>query len=121
MHHGDVHNKLRSVTNDWFKPAVVRHRQPTIESIADEFIDKMAAGRALRLRPDVAQPFTIRVIMSIFRVPRATSPHAVAHPGHLPAPAGSPEYLEDFDPLAAITVAINRFEEYFDAQRRAAR
>ena len=49
--HGDVHNKLRSVTNDWFKPAAVRHLQPTIESIADEFVAatlKHAVNRGAR-------------------------------------------------------------------------
>ena len=114
--HGDVHNKLRSVTNDWFKPAAVRHLQPTIESIADEFVDKMAAmdGRC-DFAADVAQPFTIRVIMSIFGVPQSDEPLMLSLTQGLFG-AADPEYLGDFsDPLAAITSSINRFEEYFDA------
>ena len=64
---------------------------------------------------DVAQPFTIRVIMSIFGVPQSDEPLMLSLTQGLFG-AADPEYLGDFsDPLAAITSSINRFEEYFDA------
>src|SRR5918999_6520325 len=36
-----AHTVHRQVTNDWFKPAAVGHRQPRIDAIAEQFIDRM--------------------------------------------------------------------------------
>ncbi len=113
--HGDVHSKLRAVTNDWFKPAAVKHLQPAIDDIADEFVQKMVQmdGRC-DFAADVAVPFTIRVIMSIFGVPQSDEALMLSLTQGLFG-AADPEYLGDFsDPLAAITSSINTFEEYFD-------
>ena len=38
---GTVHRGHRAVTNDWFKPAAVRHRQPRIDELADLFVDRI--------------------------------------------------------------------------------
>jgi len=113
--HGDVHSKLRAVTNDWFKPAAVKHLQSAIDDIADEFVQKMVQmdGRC-DFAADVAVPFTIRVIMSIFGVPQSDEALMLSLTQGLFG-AADPEYLGDFsDPLAAITSSINTFEEYFD-------
>jgi len=70
--HGDVHQKYRQVTNDWFKPAAVRGLQPTIDEIADEYADKLRdLGGSCDFAADIAVPFTLRVIMSIFGVPQS--------------------------------------------------
>jgi len=121
--HGDIHQKYRQVTNDWFKPAAVRHLQPTIEQIADEYVallDEM--GGECDLAADLAVPFTIRVIMSIFGVPREDEGFMLELTQGLFG-AADPEYLGDFsDPMSLITSTINRFETYFDeltAARRA--
>src|SRR5690349_15220259 len=37
---GKKHRDHRQVTNDWFKPAVVKHRQPRIDELADLFVEK---------------------------------------------------------------------------------
>ncbi len=113
--HGDVHSKLRAVTNDWFKPAAVKHLQSAIDDIADEFVQKMVQmdGRC-DFAADVAVPFTIRVIMSIFCVPRSDEALMLSLTQGLFG-AADPEYLGDFsDPLAAITSSINTFVEFFD-------
>jgi cytochrome P450 len=112
--HGDVHNKLRAVTNDWFKPAAVTRLQPAIDRIADEYVDKMAEmGGRCDFAADVAVPFTIRVIMSIFGVPPSDEPLMLQLTQGLFG-AADPEYLGDFsDPLTLITSTINTFEEYF--------
>ena len=121
--HGDVHNKLRAVTSDWFKPAAVKQLQPAIDAIADEYVDRMASfGGRCDFASDVAVPFTLRVIMSIFGVPQDDEALMLSLTQGLFG-AADPEFLGDFsDPLAAITSSINTFEEYFDrltAQRQA--
>lgn len=113
--HGDVHNKLRAVTSDWFKPAAVKHLQPAIDAIAEEYVERMAdLGGTCDFAADVAVPFTLRVIMSIFGVPQSDEALMLSLTQGLFG-AGDPEFLGDFsDPLAAITSSINTFEEYFD-------
>ena len=113
--HGDIHQKYRQVTNEWFKPAAVRHLQPEIERIADEFVDRMGElGGTCDYAADVAVPFTIRVIMRIFGVPEEDEPLMLELTQGLFG-AADPEYLGDFtDPLALITNTIRKFEAYFD-------
>lgn len=121
--HGDIHQKYRQVTNDWFKPAAVRHLQPAIEQIADEYADRLVElGGECDLAADLAVPFTLRVIMTIFGVPPEDEPFMLELTQGMFG-AADPEYLGDFsDPLALISSTINRFEAYFDqltADRRA--
>lgn len=120
--HGDIHNKLRQVTNDWFKPAAVRRLQPAIDAIADDYVRKLEEmGGTCDFAADIAVPFTIRVIMSIFGVPPSDEPLMLSLTQGLFG-AADPEYLGDFsDPLALITSTINTFEEYFDALAAARR
>jgi len=120
--HGDIHNKLRQVTNDWFKPAAVRRLQPAIDAIADDYVRVLEdLGGTCDFATDIAVPFTIRVIMSIFGVPPSDEPLMLSLTQGLFG-AADPEYLGDFsDPLALITSTINTFEEYFDALAAARR
>lgn len=67
---GRDHHVHRQVTNDWFKPAATNRWQQRIEEIADEFIAKMRdLNGECDFAVDVAQPFTLRVIMEIYGVP----------------------------------------------------
>lgn len=121
--HGEVHNKYRAVTNDWFKPAAVKNLQAAIDDIADEFADRLVTldGRC-DFATDVAVPFTIRVIMSIFGVPERDERTMLELTQGLFG-AADPEYLGDFsDPYELVTSNIKKFEAYFDqltADRRA--
>lgn len=121
--HGEVHDKYRHVTNDWFKPAAVKRLQPAIDAIADEFVEKLVAldGRC-DFAADIAVPFTLRVIMRIFGVPEADEPLMLSLTQGLFG-AADPEFLGDFsDPFDLVTTTIRRFEAYFDelaADRRA--
>jgi cytochrome P450 len=121
--HGDAHQKLRNVTNDWFKPAAVKRLQPTIDSIAEEYADLLVEmGGECDLATDLAVPFTLRVIMSIFGVPESDERFMLELTQGLFG-AADPEYLGDFsDPLASVQNSIRKFESYFDeltAARRA--
>jgi len=121
--HGDTHQKLRNITNDWFRPAAVKKLQPTIESIADEYVEKLVdMGGECDLAADLAVPFTLRVIMSIFGVPE-TDERLMLELTQGMFGAADPEFMGDFaDPLASVTNSINKFESYFDeltASRRA--
>lgn len=67
---GANHTKHRQVTNDWFKPAAVKHRQPRIDELADLYVERMRElGGECDFAKDIAQPYTLRVIMDIYGVP----------------------------------------------------
>ena len=114
--HGPVHQKHRQVTNDWFKPAAVRRLQTSIDEIAEEFADRLTdLGGTCDLAADIIVPFTLRVIMGIYGVPRSDEALMLELTQGLFG-AADPEYLGDLsDPLALVTQTIARFTEYFDA------
>jgi cytochrome P450 len=69
---GTEHRGHRKVTSDWFKPAAVAVRQDRIDQIADRFIEQMREfGGECDFACDVAQPFTLRVIMDMYGVPES--------------------------------------------------
>ncbi len=121
--HGAEHDKYRKVTNDWFKPASVRHLQPAIERIADEYIAKLAdMGGECDFAQDLAVPFTIHVIMTIFGVPESDERLMMELTQGLFGAADA-EYLGDFEsPADLVGNTLGKFQEYFDrltADRRA--
>jgi cytochrome P450 len=120
---GVEHRDHRHVTNDWFKPAAVKRRQPQIDAIADEFADRLVEyGGRCDFARDIAAPYTLRVIMSIFGVPQSDEGTMLELTQGLFG-AADPEYLGDLsDPLELLTSTINRFDDYFEAlaaERRA--
>ena len=114
--HGAVHDKYRKVTNDWFKPAAVKKLQPMIERIADEYVDRLAElDGECDFAQDLAVPFTIHVIMSIYGVPESDEQLMLELTQGLFG-AGDPEYLGDFaDPAELLMQTIGKFRSYFDA------
>ena len=121
--HGSEHDKYRKVTNDWFKPAAVKNLQGAIEQIADEYVEKLAdMGGECDFAQDLAVPFTIRVIMTIFGVPRSDERFMMELTQGLFGAADA-EYLGDFtDPLELVGSTIAKFKDYFEAltaERRA--
>ncbi|MBL8774333.1 MAG: cytochrome P450 [Acidimicrobiales bacterium] len=112
--HGDEHQKYRQVTNDWFKPAAVSRLQPAIDKIADEYADRLAdLGGSCDLAQDLAVPFTLHVIMTIFGVPEQDEAMMLRLTQGIFG-AGDPEYLGDFsDPMAFLTDTLDTFTEYF--------
>lgn len=113
---GDEHRDHRKVTNEWFKPAAVRHRQASIEEIADQYVDLMVElGGECDFAQDVAVPYTLRVIMSIFGVPPEDEPIMLRLTQGIFG-AADPEYLGDLsDPMTLGTNAIAEFGAYFGA------
>lgn len=113
---GDTHRDHRKVTNDWFKPAAVRHRQDDIDAIADRYVEKMAElGGECDFAQDIAVPYTLRVIMSIFGVPESDEPTMLRLTQGIFG-AADPEYLGDLSSPAELGVkAIAEFGDYFGA------
>lgn len=113
---GTEHRDHRNVANDWFKPAAVRHRQGDIDAIADEFVAKMAdLGGECDFAQDIAVPYTLRVIMSIFGVPVEDEPVMLRLTQGIFG-AADPEYLGDLGSPAELgTKAIGEFGDYFGA------
>ncbi|MDZ7733228.1 MAG: cytochrome P450 [Acidimicrobiia bacterium] len=112
---GEEHRKHRKVTNDWFKPAAVKKRQPRIDELADEFVQKMRdLGGSCDFAQDVAQPFTLRVIMDIYGVPEEDEPLMLELTQGIFG-AADPEYLGDAsDPQARVVSSVMRFIQYFN-------
>lgn len=120
---GEEHREHREVANSWFRPRAVAQRQAAIDRIADEFVEKFRElGGRCDFARDIAVPFTLRVIMSIFGVPEEDESTMLRLTQGLFG-AADPEYLGDLsDPFAMITKTIAEFEDYFNglaAERRA--
>ena len=113
---GQDHTDHRKVTNDWFKPAAVKHRQPRIDALADLFIDKLRdMGGQCDFARDIAQPYTLRVIMDIYGVPEADEPLMLELTQGLFGSA-DPEFMGDAkDANSQLIASIMRFVEYFNA------
>ena len=112
---GQDHRDHRQVTNDWFKPASVKQRQPRIEAIADLFVEKMRSmGGKCDFASDIAQPFTLRVIMDIYGVPEEDEPLMLELTQGLFG-AADPEFLGDAaDPEARLIESVMKFIAYFN-------
>lgn len=113
---GTEHRDHRNVANDWFKPAAVRHRQGDIDAIADEFVQKLVdLGGECDFAQDIAVPYTLRVIMSIFGVPVEDEPVMLRLTQGIFG-AADPEYLGDLSSPAELGAqAIGEFGDYFGA------
>lgn len=111
---GTEHRDHRAVANAWFRPRAVSQRQRDIDAIADAFVERFRAlGGRCDFAQDIAVPYTLRVIMSIFGVPEEDEPTMLRLTQGLFG-AADPEYLGDLsDPFAMITRTIAEFEDYF--------
>src|SRR5262245_25985788 len=112
---GAVHRDHRAVTNDWFKPAAVRHRQPRIDELADRYIQAMRdMGGRCDFAKDIAQPYTLRVIMDIYGVPEEDEPLMRELTQGIFG-AADPEFLGDADdPGQKVMASIMQFIQYFN-------
>jgi len=110
---GTKHRAHRAVTNDWFKPAAVGTRQEGIDAIADQYVDKMREmGGECDFAADIAQPYTLHVIMEIYGVPEEDEP-LMRELTQGVFGAADPEFGGD-DPQAAMLGSVMRFIAYFN-------
>jgi len=121
---GAEHRDHRGLTNAWFRPRSVARRQADIEAIAADFVAKFRdLGGTCDFAQDIAVPYTLRVIMSIFGVPEEDEPTMLRLTQGLFG-AADPEYLGDLsDPFAMVLDTIGQFDDYFQhlAEERRAR
>jgi len=112
---GKKHRDHRQVTNDWFKPAVVKNRQPRIDELADVYVDKMRElGGRCDFAKDIAQPYTLRVIMDIYGVPEEDEPLMLELTQGIFG-AADPEFLGDAtDPGEKVMASVMQFIQYFN-------
>ena len=120
---GEEHRDHRGLTNAWFRPRAVSQRQAAIDAIADQFVEKFRElDGCCDFAQDIAVPYTLRVIMSIFGVPEEDEATMLRLTQGIFG-AADPEYLGDLtDPFAMLTGTIAEFEDYFAdlaADRRA--
>ena len=113
---GAEHHDHRGLANAWFRPRAVTQRQTAIDAIADDFVAKFRdLGGTCDFAQDIAVPYTLRVIMSIFGVPAEDEPTMLRLTQGLFG-ATDPEYLGDLsDPFALVVDTISQFDEYFQA------
>lgn len=117
------HTVHRQVTNDWFKPAVVSRRQPRISELAAAFVERMRElGGSCDFATDIAQPYTLSVIMDIYGVPESDRPLMMDLTQGIFG-ANDPEFLGDAaDPQLRVVQSVMTFIQYFNeltADRRA--
>ena len=112
---GKKHRDHRQVANDWFKPAMVKNRQPRIDELADLFIERMRElGGRCDFAKDIAQPYTLRVIMDIYGVPEEDEPLMLELTQGIFG-ASDPEFLGDAaDPGERAMGSIMQFIQYFN-------
>ena len=112
---GTKHRDHRNVANDWFKPAVVKNRQPRIDELADLFIERMREmGGRCDFAKDIAQPYTLRVIMDIYGVPEEDEPLMMELTQGIFG-AADPEFLGDADdPGQRVMASVMQFIQYFN-------
>ena len=120
---GEEHRQHQGLANAWFRPRAVSQRQAAIDAIAEQFVAKFRdLGGRCDFAQDIAVPYTLRVIMSIFGVPEEDEATMLRLTQGIFG-AADPEYLGDLsDPFALLTGTIAEFEEYFNqlaADRRA--
>ena len=116
---GAEHTGHRKVTNDWFKPAAVKNWQSDIDAIVDEYVAKLRDfdGECDFAR-DIAVPYTLHVIMSIFGIPRDDERRMLELTQGMFG-AADPEFMGDMsDPLQMVIGPITGFQEYFNAHLR---
>ena len=112
---GPAHRQHRAITNDWFKPAAVKHRQPRIDELADEFVQRMRdLDGECDFASDIAQPYTLRVIMDIYGVPPEDEPTMMSLTQGVFG-AADPEFLGDSaNPEAKVIESVMSFIQYFN-------
>lgn len=112
---GTRHRDHRQVTNDWFKPASVGRRQERIDELADLFVVRMRElGGRCDFAKDIAQPYTLRVIMDIYGVPESDEPLMMELTQGIFG-AADPEFLGDAEsPHAKVLQSIASFIQYFN-------
>jgi cytochrome P450 len=112
---GRKHHDHRQVTNSWFKPAAVGKRQPRIDELADLFVERLRdLGGSCDFAKDIAQPYTLRVIMDIYGVPEADEPLMMELTQGIFG-AADPEFLGDMtDPGEKVMASIMQFVQYFN-------
>ena len=112
---GEDHRGHRAVTNDWFKPAAVKVRQPRIDELADHFVQRMRdLGGRCDFAKDIAQPYTLRVIMDIYGVPEEDEALMLDLTQGIFG-AADPEFLgEAGDPGERVMASVMQFVQYFN-------
>ena len=113
--HGTEHQAHRQVTNDWFKPAAVSEWQPTIDRIADQFVERLAGlGGECDFAQEIAAQYTLHVIMGIFGVPESDEQLMLELTQGLFGSA-DPEYIGEFTaPVEMLSSTLQKFGTYFD-------
>ncbi len=112
---GKDHRDHRAVTNDWFKPATVKVRQPRIDELAEVFVQRLRdLGGTCDFARDIAQPYTLRVIMDIYGVPEEDEALMLDLTQGIFG-AADPEFLGDAgDPGARVMASVMQFVQYFN-------
>jgi cytochrome P450 len=112
---GTAHRDHRAVTNDWVTPAAATHRQPRIDELAHLYVQKMRdLGGTCDFAKDIAQPYTLRVIMDIYGVPEQDEALMLGLTQGIFG-AADPEFLGDADdPSQRVLTSIMEFIQYFN-------
>ncbi|HWF15383.1 MAG TPA: cytochrome P450 [Acidimicrobiales bacterium] len=104
------HTRLRRLVSRSFTPSQVDRLRPAVQSLVDDLLDQMAAGREVEFMADFALPLPMAVIGELVGVPAAD--RAALQPQVRAAAKGIEPVLSEEETEAAIE-AITTLGEYF--------
>lgn len=112
---GQKHRDHRAIATPMFKANAVAKRQERIDELADLYIEKMRElGGSCDFAKDIAQPYTLRVIMEIYGVPEEDEAMMLSLTQGLFG-AADPEFMGDAEnPLESALGSVMQFVQYFN-------
>ena len=107
------HMKYRRLTQGWFMGTNLRKLQSNIESLAEEYVERMAnLGGECDFVKDLAIWYPLRVIMTILGIPKEDEPLMLKLTQELFG-STDPDTARSFEPMEIMNV-VGDFETYFN-------
>ncbi len=99
------HTRLRRIVSNAFNPRRVRQIEDSIDEVAKEIVDGVAARGECDFATDVAAPFPLRIICDMMGVPRAEEAN-VLRCSNVILSGGDPEFMPaEGNPIEAFLTA----------------
>jgi cytochrome P450 len=115
------HTRLRRIVSNAFNPRRVRAIEDSIDGVAKEVVDKIAADGSCDFTTEIAAPFPLRIICEMMGVPRSDEATVLSCSNTILS-GGDPEYIpEGLDPVTAVMQAggtLTAMMEELGAYRR---
>ncbi len=112
------HTRYRRLVSKVFTARAVAAREPRVEAIADELLDRMAGKRSVDLVEDFAAPLPVRIIAEILGVPPSMHEQMLAW-GNAAAVTLDP--MLSYRSFRGAAIALREMHGWLDAHLRSVR